>query len=294
MNILRLLTAALLTWCRVAAKPPPTDELNVDLQLLPDELLLSRPGTGSYTYDFPNPMLRVKDGTTVSVFGVKTTSDFTLQLYSIEATPKPEPFTITKTDKGWKVQYTSASREYEDAFNMPKDKFVWFIIERTNDYLALYRAGEAKPILTASNKVLKTRLNFNTLQRFRVSSKEDALWDFLGYFFKLKDMGNIPKKPFLDTVVQKVKKGYADATNHLARCAFVIPRWKTAKQENNERFFLANFFVTYCQNEMVLLKLQELRQRYGVMLLTSGEKLPEKPSDDKCKKYICDKRSFKI
>lgn len=292
MIILCLLTGALLVWGRVAAKPPPPDVVTEDLQLAINEMLLTRAGNESFIYHFPNPALRVMDGTTINVFGIKTTGGFTLQLYPLADNPKPAIFTITKSDKGWKVQYLSAWHKYKNPFKMPKDKFVWFIIERTNDYLALYRVGEAKPVLTASNKVLKTKLNFNTLQRYRISSTKDALWDFLGYRYDRGEVGKPPKYPFLGTVVQKVRKSYGGVDAHLKRCDYAEANLSGSK--NNARFFLTLFIEKNCKDKKILLQLKEMRVRYKTLLLASGVKPPAAPTDEKCKKFIMDKRSLKL
>lgn len=294
MNLLYLVTCALLVWGRVTAKPPPLDVIAEELQLATGEILVTGPDKESFIYNFPNPAFRVTDGTTVSVFGVKTGGDFQLWLYSLEDNPKPEPFIIAKSEKGWKVQYESASHEYEDLFEMPKDKFVWFIIERTNDYLALYRAGEAKPVLTASNKVLKTKLNFNTLQKFKVSSKEEALWDFLGYQYEKNAVAKTTKYPFLEAVVQKMKKAYKDVVAHLKRCEYADANMSGATNENNARFFFTLFVSRNCQDRKILVQLQDMSVRYKTILLTAGVEPPAAPSEDKCKEFIMDRRSLKL
>lgn len=292
MYLLCLVACTLLARSRVTAKPPPLDVPAEELQLTTNEILLTRPGSESFIYNFPNQAFRVTEGTTVNVFGVKTAGDFRLWLYSLEDNPKPEAFTIAKSEKGWKVQYGSASHEYEDLFEMPKDKFVWFLIERTNDYLALYRAGEAKAVLTASNKVLNTNLNFNTLQRFKVSSKEEALWDFLGYQYKKQEAGKATKYPFLETVVQKVKKAYKDVVAHLKRCEYADANEATS--ENNARFFFTLFASRNCQDKKILVQLQDMSVRYKAILLAAGIEPPTAPSDDKCKAFIMDRRSLKL
>ncbi|MPC73666.1 hypothetical protein E2C01_068002 [Portunus trituberculatus] len=294
MNLLCLVACSLLVWDRVTAKPPPLDVIAEELQLATAEILVTGPGKESFIYNFPNPAFRVTEGTTVSVFGVKTAGNFKLWLYSFEDNPNPEPFTIAKSEKGWKVQYGSASHKYEDLFEMPKHKFVWFLIERTNDYLALYRAGEAKPVLTAGNKVLKTNLNFNTLQKFKVSSKEEARWDFLGYQYEKQPVTNATKYPFLESVVQKIKKAYREVISHLKRCEYADANVSGATSENNARFFLTLFISRNCQDKKILVQLRDMSVRYKTILLIAGVEPPAAPSDDKCKAFIMDKKSLRL
>ena len=294
MKILCLLAGTLLVCGPVVAKMPPVDVVTEELQLTTNELLLTRDGTESFIYQFPNPMLRVMKGTTINVFGIKNPGDFTLRLYSVEDNPSPEAFTISKSGKGWKVEYKSASQEYEDVFDMPKDKFVWFIIEKTNEYLALYRIGEAKPILKASNTDLNTKFNFNTLQKFRVSSNEKANWDFLGYKYDKKEALRSVKYPFSDDALQTIKKSYKDVTNHLRRCEYAQANLKSATKENNEQFFFTFFIAKNCRDKGILLQLRDMWVRYRTILLVTGVNPPEPPTDDKCKTFIMDKRSLKL
>lgn len=294
MNVLYFLAASVTLWCGAPAKDPTLDTINADLQLDTDEMLVTRPGSESYVYQFPNPVLRVTDGTTVNLFGVMTAGDFTLHFLPLEDTPKPEPFTLTKTSKGWDVQYSSFSRHYEDPLVMPKGQFIWFIIERTNSYVALYRVSEAKPLLLVSNYVLKKLLNFNTLQKFRVSSTKEALWDFQGFKYDKKEEGGTPRYPFLDAALERMKKAYIDVVTLLKRCKFAEANIKTASDANNERLFLTVFRDRFCRDKRVVVQIMDMEVRYKAQMLAAGIIPPRPPTDDKCRKDIVNRKSLRF
>lgn len=292
MNILYFLAVSVALWWRAVAPPPPLDTISAELQLDTDETVVTRAGSDSYVYHFPNPKLRVTDGTTMNVFGVMTVGDFTLHLLPLKDTPKPEPLTITKKVKGWDLQYSSVSRHYKDSFVMPKDKFVWFIIERTNSYLALYRVPDPNPVLVVSNHVLKNKINFNDLQKFRVSSTEEAFWDFQGFKYDQKE--GTAKYPFLEATLEKVRKAYGKVAAHLKRCEYADKHIKTAADANNERFFLTFFIDRNCRDKKIVGQLKDMAVRYRAQLLAAGITPPKQPNDEQCKKYIMDSRSLKF
>lgn len=293
MNVLCFLACSVALWCGAAAKGGPTlDTIKDQLQLDTDETVVTRLGSDSYVYQFPNPVLRVTDGTTMSIFGVMTSGDFTLHILPLEDTPKPEPLSLTKTSKGWDVQYASFSRHYEDPTVMPKDQFVWFLIERTNSYLALYRVPDAKPVLVVSNHLLKKRINFNTLQKFRVSSTEEAFWDFQGFKYDGKEAGGASKYPFLDVVLEKVKKAYVEVSTILRRCEFVEANIKTATDENQEKLFLTIYSARYCNDKRDVVQIRDMAVRYKAQLLLAGITPPPPPSDEKCRKAIVNRHSL--
>lgn len=293
MRILYFLACSVAVWNSAAAQTPTLDTINAELQMDTDETLVTRAGSDSHVYQFPNPALRVTDGTTMNVFGVMTSGDFVLHLFPIEDAPKPEPFTITKRSKGWDVQYSSVLRHHEDSFVMPKDQFVWFIIERTNSYLALYRVPDAKPVLLVSNYVLKNKLNFNLLQKFRVSSAREAFWDFQGFKYD-REEGGASKYPFLDPVLDKMKKAYKSVVGHLKRCEFTEANVDTAPDANNERFFLTLFMNRNCRDKKILLQFKDMEVRYRAHLMAAGVTPSPPPTEEECKKYIMDKRSLKF
>lgn len=291
LSILYFLAGSAALWCRAVAQPPSLDTVISELQLDTDETLVTRAGSDSYVYEFPNPALRVTDGTTMNVFGVMTAGDFVLHLLPIEDTPNPEPFTITKRSKGWDVHYSSVSRQYEDSFVVPENEFVWFIIERTNSYLALYRVPDSKPVLVVSNHVLKKKINFNTLQRFRVTSTEEAFWDFQGFKYD-KTEGGTSKYPFLDAVLDRMRKAYKSVAAHLKHCEYTEANFHTAPDANNERFFLTLFMNKNCRDKKILLQLKDMGVRYKTHLLAAGITPSPPPNEEQCKKYIMDKRSL--
>lgn len=278
---------------RAAAQAPTLDTITAELQLDTDETLVTRAGSDSHVYQFPNAALRVTDGTTMNVFGVRTAGDFVLHLLPIEDTPKPEPFTITKRSKGWDVHYSSVSRQHEDSFVMSGNEFVWFIIERTNSYLALYRVPDSKPVLVISNHVLKKKINFNTLQRFRASSTDEAFWDFQGFKYD-KTEGGASKYLFLGAVLDKMRKAYKNVAAHLKRCEYTEANYETAPDANNERFFLTLFMNKNCRDKRTLLQFKDMGVRYKAHLLAAGITPSPPPNEEQCKKYIMDKRSLKF
>lgn len=294
MKLLYFIGASVALWCMASAKEITLDTVDADLQLDTDELVVTRRGGDSHVYQFPNPALRVTDGTTVSLFGVMTSGDFTLHLLPLEDPLKSKPFTLTKTSKGWDVEYLSVSRHYEDSFDIPKDKYVWFIIERTNNYLALYRVPDTNRVLMVSNNVLKKKVNFNKLQNFRASSTEVAFWDFLGFKYDQTGGGGGSKYPCLDAFLEKLKENYKIAAEPVKRCEFAIKSSETGTHAKHEQMSLTLYADIHCREAKEFLQVKDMVVRYRALLLATGITLPAMPTDEQCKKYIIKYRSMRL
>ncbi|KAK4300136.1 hypothetical protein Pmani_027644 [Petrolisthes manimaculis] len=168
---------------------------------------------GSYQYPFLDSYLWHRNGSNIRMFGVKTEDEVRLTLHDDTGNNKPVIFTLAAEGEGEQKQCSASCGE--KTFSRPcesyhdGEKFVWYVLEQTNNHMAVYRVGSRQPEAFINNVDVDESINFNHYRTYNPSSKQFSTWDFQGVNLSTDDLPEeIQVNPFVEVGLKRIIKGH--------------------------------------------------------------------------------------